>query len=280
MCIKLLKWTTIAAVLAGSAGFLVFGDHFGSYFSTVGNHVRESVRGSIPVEFEIKRAEKLIQAIDPEIRECMKEVAAAEVDLDHLVGEVKRLTETVAKQEQKLKSGADLLTDAKVSSFELCGRSYPRRRVEIDLERTFEHYKNNQAMLRTKKALIERQTMAVAASREKLDSVRTRKAELEATIASLKLQKQHLDAMATARGRFDLDDSALGKATEVLADVKKRLDVAQKMIEDDIFFTDGISEKDPKRDILQEIGMHFAQERDAAEEPGLTPRATALGIAR
>ena len=120
---KLIKWSVIGAVTLGAAGLFVFGDHFGSYFSTISNSVRESVRGSIPVEFEIKRAEKLIRAIDPEIHDCKREVARAEVELEHLVREVARLGKTVAKQERKLKNGSSLLTDAKVSSFALSGRT-------------------------------------------------------------------------------------------------------------------------------------------------------------
>jgi len=262
---RMIKWTVIGVVALGAAGMFLFGDHAGSYFSTVGNSVRDQVRESIPVEFEIKRAEKLIRAIDPEIEDCKREVARAEVELDHLVAQIARLQKTVKKQERKLRDGAELLgTNAKVSSYSLGGNTYSRRRVEIDLERTFEMFKNNEAILASKQKLIERQTMAVGASRIKLDSVRTRKAELEGTIASLKVQKQHLDALAASSRRFDLDDSALGKATEVLANVKKRLDVTQKMIEDDIFFTEGISpERQPDRNIAKEIGVHFSA------EPGL-----------
>lgn len=271
---KMFKWTLIGVVVVGAVGFFLFGDHAGSYFSTVSNSVRDQVRESIPVDFEIKRAEKLIRAIDPEINECKREVAQAEVELDHLVAQVGRLKKTVKKQERKLKNGAELLgTTAKVSSYDLGGHTYSRRRVEIDLERTFEMFKNNEAILSSKEKLIERQTMAVAASRIKLDSVRTRKAELEGTIASLKVQKQHLDALAASHKRFDLDDSALGKATEVLANVKKRLDVTQKMIEDDIFFTDGVTaEHKPDRNIAKEIGVHFSQEEAPIKSKQLTLR--------
>ena len=277
---KLIKWSVIGAITLGAAGFFVFGDHFGSYFSTISDSVRDSIRGSIPVYVEIKRAENLIRAIDPEIDDCRREVACAEVELDHLVREVARLKKTVAKQERKLKNGSSLLTDAEVSSFELNGSSYSRRRVEIDLGRTFKVYKNNKAMLKSKTALIERQTMAVSASGAKLDSVRSRKAELETTVAELKVQKQHLDALAASSRRFDLDDSALSKATEVLAKVKKRLDVAQKMIEDDIFWTDGIkAENVPHRNILKEISKHFA-ECDAPAKKLSARTASPIGINR
>jgi chromosome segregation ATPase len=255
----------------GTAGLFLFGDHAGSYFTTVSNQVRESVKDKIPVEFEIKRAEKLIRQIDPEIDDCRRDVAQAEVELDHLIRQVAQLKEKVALQERELKMGAGHLTNAKNSSFETPATHYSRRRVELKLERTFESFKNNQAILKTKSALIERQTMAVGASRVKLDSVRARKAELENTIAALKVQKQHLDALAATNRRFDLDDSALAQATEVLAEVKKRLDVTQKMIDDEIFFTDGDAHSPTgkaDRDIIKEISQHFGTD----QAPGLTPR--------
>lgn len=267
---KMFKLTVISVVVLGAAGLFLFGDHAGSYFTTVSNQVRQSVKDKIPVEFEIKRAEKLIRQIDPEIEDCKRDVALAEVELDHLVRQVAKLKEKVAEQERELKMGADHLINAKNSSFENYGRDYSRRRVEMKLERTFESFKNNKAILKTKTALIERQTMAVGASRVKLDSVRARKGELENTIAALKVQKQHLDALAATSRRFDLDDSALSQATEVLEEVKKRLDVTQKMIEDDIFFADGGSQEagKPKRDIIKEISQHFGAEPKA----GLSPR--------
>jgi predicted nucleic acid-binding Zn-ribbon protein len=269
---KLIKWSLITVIAVGVAGFAVLGDHFGSYVGTVGSSVRDSVRGNIPIGFQIKRAEKLIRAIDPEVNDCKRELARAEVELEHLIENVSQLRKKVQKQARKLKSGQKLLSDVETSSFDTAsGYVYSRRRVEFELGRTLEIYKNNRAMLKSKQALIERQTMSVTASRIKLDSVRTKKAQLENTIAALKVQKKHLDALTASHSRFDLDDSALSKATEVLAEVKKRLDVTQRMIEDDMFFDEGImNEKMPRRDILKEINMQFSEER--AQPKKLTAR--------
>jgi chromosome segregation ATPase len=255
---KLIKWSLIGVITLGAAGYFMLGDQFGSYIATAGSSVRDSFKQSIPVKFEIKRAEKLIRAIEPEVRQCKREVARAVVELEYLQRAVERLEKTVGKQEKKLKAGSELLS-TRTSSYTLSGQEYSHRRVAIDLSRTFENYKNNKAILKSKRALISRQSRAVSASQVKLDMVRARKAELDNTIAALKLQKKELDAMAAANQRVDLDDSALSEATVVLAKVKKRLDIAQKMIEDDIFFDSGIvtDEQLPKRDIVKEINQHF-----------------------
>lgn len=271
MCLKLVKWAAIGVIVVGGVGYFIFGEHLGSYARTMTNSVRESVRGTIPIEFELKRAARLIQAIEPELNECKRDVARAEVELEHLLEQVTRLEKRVEKQENKLKSGCNLLSDATPASYELGGRNYSRRRVELDLERTFEAYKNNKALLKGKRMLIERQSRAVDAARAKLDAVRAEKSRLDHTIVTLKAQKRQVDALAASSRRFDLDDTALSKAKEVLAKVKTRLDVAQKMIEDDIFFSDGIQAgPTPNRDIVKEITEHLSG--PVAAEKQLTER--------
>ena len=272
MFLKLIKWTAIGVVGVAGVGYFMFGEHLGSYAETMTNSVRDSVRGKIPIEFELKRAGRLIKEIEPEITECKRDVARAEVELEHLVEQVARLEKRVAKQENKLRSGCNLLGDATPASYEFSGRHYSRRRIELDLERTFEAFKNNKALLKGKKMLIERQSTAVEAARGKLDAVRAEKVRLDHTIATLKAQSRQVEALAASSQRFDLDDTALSKAKEVLAKVRMRLDVAQKMIEDDIYFTEGIQpDMTPNRDIVKEISQHFS-EPVAADGKKLTER--------
>jgi hypothetical protein len=119
-------------------------------------------------------------------------------------------------------------------------------------------HKNNVTILRSKKALRDRQTQAVEAARARLDTVRAQKTRLEDQIASLKIQKQQLDATAAASQRFDLDDSALSRAKEVLARVKKELDIAQRVIEHDLYHAQGIATELPAGlDVVKEIDEFF-----------------------
>ena len=276
---KLVKLTLLGAVGVAALGYFVFGEHAFSYLSTVTGSVRDGVRGKIPVEFEIKRAEKLIKAIEPEIDNCKRDVARAEVDLEGLKEDVERLDGEIAKAEKKLKSTTGLVTatdDRGATSFKLASHGLVVHRAAMELERTFDLYKGSVAVVRGKKALIERQERAVSAARTRLDAVRTEKGKLEDTIGMLKTQKAQLDALAVGARRFDLDDTNLSKAKEVLADVKKRLDVAQRMIEDDTFFG-GASDARAKsdRDIGKEIREYFVP--NATGDAGAT---ISLGTAK
>ena len=267
--LKLVKWTLIGGVGVAALGFFLFGDHAASYLSTMTGSVREHVRGNIPVEFELKRAEKLIKAIDPEIDTCKRDVARAEVELENLTQDVIRLEDDVSKAEKKLRNNSNILVSAGGGQLQvtLASHDLSKRRVEMDLERTFEVFKNNVALLRGKKALIDRQSKAVTAARARLDAVRTEKGRLEDTVATLKTQKAQLDALAAGARRFDLDDSNLSKAKEVLTEVKKRLDVAQRMIEDDAFFCPAGAERTKSdRDIAKEIHEYFSSSAGASAQ--------------
>ena len=277
---KLIKWTLIGAVGLGATGYFLLGDNVVSYVSTMASSVKDSVRGEIPIEFELKRAERLIKNIGPQIDRCKLDVARAEVRLDGLVDDVEQLTRSVASAERKLKVGeVQLTSSAGQAYYELASGRHSRERVELDLERTLERLKTNTTAMKSKQALIKRETRSVSAARSKLDAVRSEEVRLKDLIGQLKTQKAQIDAMKTSSKNFALDDSALGDAKRVLSEVKDRLDVAQKMLEDDLFFEGGPRDHGvARRDIAKEIRAYFNGEQplvESGEPAGGTPAAWA-----
>lgn len=262
---RLIKWAAVGTLALGGFGFFLFGDHVTSYLGTAASSIREGVTERIPVDFELRRAERLIQQIDPELLRARREVAQAEVDLSNLQREIEELETKVDRGEQKLRHVSSNLGAGAEPATQLAG--YPRARVEMDLERTFDAFRNHVALLRGKRAQIERQTRAVAAARAHLDAVLAEKARLEDLIGSLKTQKRQLDALATSSRGIRLDDSVLGQAREVLDEVKNRLDVAQRMLEDEVFVGDEIDAGARGRDIAKEIREYFDESAVASGQP-------------
>ncbi|HLU37958.1 MAG TPA: hypothetical protein VK081_01145 [Planctomycetota bacterium] len=278
VCFKLIKWTALGLAGTAAAAYFVFGEHTASYVGTMASSVRDTVRGKIPVEFEIKRAESMVRDIEPQIEACRRDVARAEVELAELEQQIEELTRAVTRDERKLKAGREVLAGGTNAEpvYELAGRRYDRHRVEVDLARTLEVHKNNVTILRSKTALRDRQAQAVDAARARLEAVRTQKNRLEDQIATLKIQKQTIDAMAASSShRFDFDTSALSKAKEVISKVKKELDIAQRIIEEDLFQAQGaITEVPAGMDVVKEIDAFFAEQSAAAVAPADAAPAT------
>ena len=258
---KTFKWMVLSGAVLAGAGFVFLGTDFPSYVGTVATSVRESVAGQIPVDIELKRAAGLIRQIDPQIETCKRDLARAEVELEELQQSVARLEKVVGAEEKKLKAGARLLSgDGSDGHVELAADFGARRRVSADLERTKDSYVNNVAILKTKRTLIERQSSAVEAAKQRLLAVRTERVALEEQVQSLKTQQMQIEALSAQSTRFDLDSTALSQAKEVIGSVRKRLDVAQRMLENDIVFQgDPVEVAIDERNVVKEIEQLFAQ---------------------
>jgi myosin heavy subunit len=260
MICKTFKWMLLTGAVLGGAGFLFLGTAFPSYVTTMASSVRESVVGQIPVDLELKRAEGLIRQIDPQIDTCKRDLANAEVELESLQQSVQHLEQVVGHEEKKLKVGARLLTGDGEGEVRLAADHGARRRVHVDLQRTKDSYVNNVAILKAKRALIDRQARAVDAAKQRLVAVRTEREALDDQVRSLKTQQQQLEALAANSQRFDLDSTALSQAKEVIQAVKKRLDVAQRMLENDMVFQgdDVAVAASEQRNVVKEIEELFA----------------------
>jgi chromosome segregation ATPase len=260
MICKTFKWMLLGGAVLGGAGFVFLGTDFPSYLGTMASSVREGVTGQIPVEFELKRAEGLIRQIDPQIDTCKRDLARSEVELDELHQSVARLEAVVTNQEKKLRVGARLLSGDGETAVALAVDNGARRRVSADLQRTKDSYVNNAAILKAKRALIERQDRAVDTAKQRLVAVRTEREALEDQVRSLKTQQQQVEALAASSTRFDLDSTALSQAKEVIASVRKRLDIAQRMLENDMVFQgdDPALAVVEERNVLKEIDELFA----------------------
>jgi chromosome segregation ATPase len=257
---KTFKMLLISSVVLGGAGFLFFGTDFPSYVGTVAGSVRESVAGQIPVDIELKRADNLIRQIDPQIKNCKLELARAEVELTELQDSVHHLDKVVTAEEKKLKLGAALLREATPDGVRLAADKGARRRVSAGLGRTKDSYVSNLAILKAKRARIDVQTRTVSAAKDRLASVRYERIALEDQVRALKAQQMQIEAMAATSSSFELDSTALSQAKEVIAKVRKRLDVAQRVLENDMAFAGEPVAGTENRNVVKEIDELFASE--------------------
>jgi chromosome segregation ATPase len=224
---RLRKLVVFVAAIAVLGGFFLGRDAY-SYVATAAGWVKDSVRNSVPVEFEIERARKLVKELVPDIRRTMHVIAQEEVEVERADKQIEELDSQLdSERGEMLRLKTDLSGDKK--EFEYGSRKYTADEVKTDLARRFERYKTHEATLASLREIRNARSNSLDASRRKLDGMLAAKRQLEVDVENLEARLKMVEVAQTNCGH-SFDDSQLGRAKELIADVRTRLTVAERMV--------------------------------------------------
>ena len=99
----MIKKAILASVGICLASLVFFGRDAMSYFRTTAGRVKDSVRDSVPLDFEIDRARRLVKELVPDIRKSMHIIAKEEVEVEQLH---KQIAQTETRLERSRRAGA------------------------------------------------------------------------------------------------------------------------------------------------------------------------------
>ena len=249
---KLIYSGAAAAVLL----LFVFGKDCASYVGTTYSWLTDSVRNSVPVEFEIDRARKLVKDLVPEIRKNMQIIAKEEVEVERLQKEIAVVEGRVAKEKQDvLRLKNDIASPR--DSDEYSGRQYTIKQVKMDLTHRFERLKTNDATLASLRDIHQARTKGLAAARGKLEGMLASKRQLEVDCENLDARLKMVEVAQTASS-LNVDDSRLGRAKDLVAEVRSRLQVAEKLVGAEGTFKGEIPLEDANApDIVDQVTEYF-----------------------
>ena len=229
MCFRAIKWSIILSVSLMFLGILVLGRSFWGHVHTATRSARQAVQDNIPIEMELARARNMIDAIVPELRSNIQVIANEEVEVEHLRNEIERIAARHQRQAANLAGMREQLSSDQVI-FVVAGRQVVRKELTDKLARELQKYKNSQAILASKQTLLERRQQSLHAAMALLDKTRARKAELEQQVELLATQHRLLKAESVGSS-MSIDGSQATQADQLIAQIQKRLDTAQKVIE-------------------------------------------------
>jgi len=254
-------------IVLGIAAMALLGLFFGregfSHVKTSLGWVRQSVRESVPVEFEISRARQMIKDLDPEIHRNMHLIAKEEVEVKHLRDQLSDAEKQLVKNRTDIQR---LTTDLKRgdSHFVYCGRTYNAKQVENDLTRRFDQYKVKEATLGKLTQVLGARERGLEAGREKLKAMQAAKSQLEVDVANLDARLEMVK-VAQSTSEFNFDDSRLSRTKDLVKDIGCRIDVAEKLVHAETTYPGQISLDDQKAsgDITEQIAAYFEDSRQA-----------------
>lgn len=222
-------------IVIGSAVALLLGLFFGrdavSYATTSLGWVRDSVRDSVPVEFEIERARRMIKDLDPEVRRNMHLIAREEVEVQGLRDQLEKGQKQLTKNRSDIER---LNTDLKRgdSTFVYCGKQYTQKQVETDLTSRFEQFKVREQTMDKLEQILAARERGLTAGREKLKAMQSAKQQLEVNVANLEARLEMVK-VAQSTSEFNFDDSQLSRTKDLVKDIGARIDVAEKLVNAD-----------------------------------------------
>jgi hypothetical protein len=219
------------AILACTGVCLVslvfFGRDALSYFRTTAGRMKDSVRGSVPLDFEIDRARRLVKELVPDIRKNMHVIAKEEVEVEQLRKQIAQTENRLDRERNELvRLKNDLGTGNSV--FHYAGRQYTAVQVKSDLANRFERFKTTDATLASLKDIEQARVRSLAAAREKLEGMLAAKRKLEVDVEHLEARLKMIEAAQTTSD-YAFDDSRLSRVKELITDLRTRLDVAERL---------------------------------------------------
>jgi hypothetical protein len=147
--------------------------------------------------------------------------------------------------------------------------------MENELRLALKKHQNNQSLLESKKRLLDARQRSLQAARQKLDAVVAEKENLTVAVEQLRAQLRETQALEATTNRYQLDDTKLAEVKETLARVRKRLDVAQQVIENEAGATIDLPQDVPSVDVTAEVDRYFAT-RNAPLQVACPVEGTAL----
>jgi chromosome segregation ATPase len=245
---------------------LFFGRDAASYVRTTYGWVKDSVKSNVPIEFEIERARQEVKNLVPDIRKNMHVIAQEEVEIERLDKQIARTTSTMDKERAEImRLKGDLATIQPV--YHYAGREYTHKAVQVDLANRFERYKVHDATLASLHEIQTTRRQGLDAARQKLEGMLQARRDLEVQVENLGVQFKRLEVAQTT-SNFNIDESRLGRVKELIAEVRNRLTVAERLAQSEVGIEGEIPlSGTPAENIVDQVTEYFDGQKQAASAP-------------
>jgi hypothetical protein len=218
------------------------------------------VKDAVPIEFQLRRARDLVDDIIPEMHANIRLIAQQEVEIDALKRDIDQSRQRLADERTQITKLRDSLA-GKDESFTFSGVTYTRDQIKDDLARRLDNVKEAELVLSSKERLLANQSKALAVAVQALERTRSQKALLESQIAAL--ASQHKLLQATSAGSTVLvDTSKLAQSERLILEVKKQLDVSERVLAHESRFAQAIKvDAVSEREVLTQAEEYLASGR-------------------
>lgn len=260
----MLKKLVYGSLFAGLVSIGLVTTGVWSYVRTGVNVASETVRDSVPIEWEIKRARQMIEDLKPEIAKNMQVVAKEEVRVQRLGEEITAKQNLLSKNRDDILRLKDDLNTGAVK-FVYAGRSYSQDQVRDDLSTRFKQFQVHEQTTNKLTQILAAREKNLDAARRKLDEMLSAKRQLEVEVENLQARMTMVQVAQTSNP-ISLDDSHLSGTRRLLDEIRTRIDVAERLAASEGDISGNIQlDTVNTSDVLKEIADYFGAGRAEIE---------------
>lgn len=259
---KWIKRGVVGLVLFVVVGGVLFGTELSSYVRSSAKMTQNKVKDAVPIEFELQRAQDLLENILPEIHANIQLIAKEEVEIAVLKKEIQESEAAMTQQKQRVDKLRNAL-EKQQATYTFGSRKYSRQEITDELAAQFENYKEAELVFASKNKLYETREKSLRAAVQLLEKTKSQKRILASRIESLEGQYRLLKASAVGTG-IHVDNSKLAQTEKLLAQIKKRLDVAERVLAHESKFVQTIPiDQVSAEQLITQVDDYFQQENPA-----------------
>jgi chromosome segregation ATPase len=253
----MIKKILIGTAIMVATGGVLFGTDAFSYLTTSAKKFRTEVKANVPLDFEIERARNMVAELIPDIQKNMHVIAQEEVEIEDLHDQIARSEKNLNAERQKLLVLRGDLNNTEGKFHYAGGRPASPKEVRTELAQRFERFQTAEATLKAKRQMLEAREKSLVAAREKLGGMFAAKRDLEVQVQNLEARLKMLQAAQTT-SQFNFDDSQLSRCKKTIQELRKRLDVAERILDQDGKLVDSVAdEPEVAEDIAEQIDRYF-----------------------
>lgn len=264
------KKMAMVGILGALGAATVVGTGAWSYVRTGVHSAQQTVRDSVPIKWEIKRARDMITDLKPEIQRNAEVVAREEVAVKRLAEEIGAKEELLAKSHSdilRLKNDLENGNQSRSVRFVYKGKNYSEDQVREELSNRFKQFQGYEQTTNKLKQVLAAREKNLDASRRKLEGMLAAKRELEVEIENIQARLTLVEVAQTT-SPITLDDGQLSNTRKLLDEIATRIDVAERMIASEGALEGAIDlDETTSEDLLDEISAYF--DKDVAEVKSL-----------
>lgn len=267
MCIKGFKTIVVVTLVGLAITAFVFGTDMLSYLRSSTTSMQRAVKDAIPVDFELQRARDLLEEIIPEMHANIKLIAREEVEIAALTSDITQSEKLLQEEQQRLAKIRQKYDNhyAALNSHET---SPDRRSLLQKLSQRFDRFKEAQVVLESKRRLLQSREQSLDAAMGMLEKTRSQKELLAGKIETLQSQYRLVQASSVG-SKIQFDDTKLAQTEKLINQIKKRLDVAERILAHESRFVDSTPiDEISETELLEQMDQYFTPS-DATAQPSI-----------